>query len=62
MKIETVLHVNLTVVTRLVREFEQAVLPRSGWTHQAHLLVATVYCYTNKSEQEAFDKVKITPS
>jgi hypothetical protein len=42
----------LTEIKNLVRAFEDCTLPRSCWTHQAHLSVALWYL-THFSEEEA---------
>lgn len=42
----------LTEIENLVRAFEDCTLPRSHWTHQAHLTVALWYL-THFSEEEA---------
>jgi hypothetical protein len=39
-------------ILRLVREFEACTLPRAGWTHHAHLLVALWYLMRH-DEREA---------
>ena len=47
----------LTEIESLVRSFEDCVLPRSCWTHQAHLTVALWYLI-DFSEEEAIKCIR----
>lgn len=44
-------------IIRLIERFEAGRLPKSDWTHEAHLVVAIWYC-SRYDLNEAFQKVK----
>ena len=46
------------VIKSLISRFEFQSLPKSEWTHEAHLVVAIWYCWHNNYD-EALDKVRL---
>ncbi|MBE9094034.1 hypothetical protein IQ252_08870 [Tychonema sp. LEGE 07203] len=47
-----------TEIDSLIHAFQEGSLPRSKWTHEAHLTVALWYFLLSESEPEAIDAIR----
>ena len=57
MRNTTIIYRSPSEIDRLIHAFQECSLPRSQWTHEAHLTVALWYLFYD-SEQEAINAVR----